>query len=589
VIGGYLRKLPAALAATVVGLALLGTAAAVAGAETVTVGESTLASVGPALSSLSPEKAPVFQGDATSNYVLSSPQTGTVTSFSFMSAGAAPGTMYALAVLAPAEGGEWTLVSESAAVTVTSANGVDAANGPYPTSQPIAAGDRIGLEPIGGKSTPIEVTGIAGDGVRYFSTAFTKTGETQPLAPGSTTDPGQLLPLQATVSFTPVPTVAPPANVTLPRVSGTPKAGKTLTCQPGSWTNSPTYAFTWTQTTLSLIPGAKPPKVISSSVRVGDGQTYVVPDLPAGVAISCTVTATNAAPLPGAGVEATSLAVSIEASAPALAPSFSAVYHTTHNAPSISATVSARGTNVCHPGIWLHYPASFTYAWFEEQYSVRLHRFEPRLIHRGQDYDVGTGLVNHKMYCRVTAANAAGATAAISNTVLVPFPGRPAPKAEGNPVISVYPSSEVDPASSFAEPFPSGPSGKFSLVCSKSRFVPASHVIYSWELQFYRSVPAVPGAPSSRAFAPEDTITGSTEAQDRLTLTVAAGAEGPEPMLNGRPLKLPVTPWSREFSVRCASKGTAIGGHNSTTVQSPVLYLISETPLATELTAPAKF
>jgi hypothetical protein len=193
------------------------------------------------------------------------------------------------------------------------------------------------------------------------------------------------------------------------------------------------------------------------------------------------------------------------------------------------------------------------------------------------------------MYCRVTAANAAGATSANSNTVVVPFPGRPAPKAEGTPVITVHPSSEVDPASSLAEPFPSGPSGEFSLICNKSRFVPASHVIYSWELQFYRSAPAAPGAPLPRTFAPEDTITGSTEAQDHLTLTVASGPEGPEPMLNGRPLKLPVTPWSREFAVRCASKGTANGGHNSTTVQSPVLYLISATPLATELTAPAKF
>ena len=68
-----------------IGLALLIPAAA--SAETVTIGETTLASVGPALSSLSPEFAPVFQGDATAGYVLSSPQTGTVTSFSFMSAG----------------------------------------------------------------------------------------------------------------------------------------------------------------------------------------------------------------------------------------------------------------------------------------------------------------------------------------------------------------------------------------------------------------------------------------------------------------------------------------------------------------------
>ena len=324
--------------------------------------------------------------------------------------------------------------------------------------------------------------------------------------------------------------------------------------------------------------------MIAASVQVAAGQTYVVPDLPAGVGISCTVTATNAA---GAAPKVSSPVVGIEASAPALAPSFSAVYHTGRNAPSISPTVSAHGTDVCHPAIWLHYPTSFSYEWFELQFSSRRHRYEPRAIHRGQDFDFGSGVVHHKIYCQVTAANSAGATAAVSNTILVPFPGRPAPKAEGDPVITVRPSSEVDPASSFAAPFPSGPTGEFTLTCDKSRFVPVSRIAYSWELQFYRSVPAVPGTTSSRPFAPEDTITAGSETQDRLTLTVTSGPQGPEPKLNGRPLKLPVTPWSREFAVRCATKGTEFGGLNSTTVQSPVLYLISQTPLTALPTAPA--
>ena len=186
----------------------------------------------------------------------------------------------------------------------------------------------------------------------------------------------------------------------------------------------------------------------------------------------------------------------------------------------------------------------------------------------------------------MTAANSAGATAAVSNTILVPFPGRPAPKAEGDPVITVRPSSEVDPASSFAAPFPSGPTGEFTLTCDKSRFVPVSRIAYSWELQFYRSVPAVPGTASSRPFAPEDTITAGSETQDRLTLTVTSGPQGPEPKLNGRPLKLPVTPWSREFAVRCATKGTGRRAQLDD-VQSPVLYLISATPLTALPTAPA--
>ena len=37
-----------------------------------------------------------------------------------------------------------------------------------------------------------------------------------------------------------------PTNTAAPKLSGTPAAGKTLTCSAGSWTNAPTaYAYQW--------------------------------------------------------------------------------------------------------------------------------------------------------------------------------------------------------------------------------------------------------------------------------------------------------------------------------------------------------
>ena len=40
-------------------------------------------------------------------------------------------------------------------------------------------------------------------------------------------------------------TATPPVNVTAPSISGTPAAGQTLTCSPGTFTQSPGFGFQW--------------------------------------------------------------------------------------------------------------------------------------------------------------------------------------------------------------------------------------------------------------------------------------------------------------------------------------------------------
>jgi len=77
----------------------------------------------------------------------------------------------------------------------------------------------------------------------------------------------------------PDPMVTAPVNTAAPAISGTAAPGQTLSCQPGTWTGSPTYAFVWKR----------------DGTTVGSGQTYVVTAADAGHPITCAVTATNSA------------------------------------------------------------------------------------------------------------------------------------------------------------------------------------------------------------------------------------------------------------------------------------------------------
>ena len=193
------------------------------------------------------QNIPVFQGDAGSGYVLSAPTAGKITSWSFLSGGAATGEHFELAVLAPTDqtGQGWRLLATSAPVAVSTATGTDAVNGPFAVSISIDVGERIALMPTDGSSTPIE-TGVQGmDGIRYFSQPFIGgLGSSQQVAPGSTADNGQIVPIQATLTFSGPP--APPANTSPPSISGTATQFETLTGDPGRWQNGVTrFTYTW--------------------------------------------------------------------------------------------------------------------------------------------------------------------------------------------------------------------------------------------------------------------------------------------------------------------------------------------------------
>jgi hypothetical protein len=87
----------------------------------------------------------------------------------------------------------------------------------------------------------------------------------------------------------------PPANTALPVITGTPKAGQTLSCSEGAWTNEPTgFSYQWAHDGTPIqgaITGAY-------TVQAGDEQLI----------LTCAVTASNA---DGGGPPATSTGLSV--------------------------------------------------------------------------------------------------------------------------------------------------------------------------------------------------------------------------------------------------------------------------------------
>jgi hypothetical protein len=403
-------------------------------AGTTIVGEQVLSANG-GLPAATGQDIPVFQGAASANYVLVSPRTGVITSWSFMSAGVEHGTPYVLRVLAPAGSGTWRAAATSKPVQLSSVTGNDEQDGPFPDSIPIAAGEAIAIQPTDSDGdTPIE-QGISGmDGIRYFAAPF-EDGSIAALAPGSEMDNGQVVPVQATVEFTEAPAAgtvvppAPPQSASLPSITGVARSGNTLTCNPGDWSSAttPTFTYQWLWSGSSPIPpfrtAAKRPAIgipRRSIVLHPDGaedtflvpltaaQSILVPELPAtGSTFECLVTAS-------AGGE-TAQAETPPLSALPSPPKLALFKHKVQAPPRITVGVGVGGTNVCAHGTWAGYPTAYTYAW----YRPRPARERDLLLHRGQTYMPTPEDETHEILCVVTASNKAGSATAASNLYTV--------------------------------------------------------------------------------------------------------------------------------------------------------------------------
>lgn len=397
-------------------------------ADTTTVGEVALTPNG-GLVDTTGQNIPVFQGDASGNYVLSSPQTGTITSWSFLSAGIATGEQFVLRVLAPvgAGGTTWQAVATSDPVTVSSATGVDAVNGPFPADIAIDAGDRIALQPTGADGDePIE-QGVNGqDGIRYFVTPF-DDGSSAAIAPGSGMDNGQVVPIQATVQYTPatppsLANVAPPAVISGSTPANYARDGEVLSCRPGTYNDSPTthtYYWFWSETTYVRTSKRKllQAEVFQTALHLV-GQTVTLPDLPAFARRAAstghdtsTIACEDSAGYDGQTLAVQSAQVWVKPLVPMLAtrtvprgrkkPVTFVI-----KPPSITAGVGAGGTNRCSHGVWSHFPTDYQYFWYDTSSKTPTSR--GRLLHTGQTLKLTTADEGVPLECYVFATNDAG-------------------------------------------------------------------------------------------------------------------------------------------------------------------------------------
>ena len=327
------RKLGWLVAIAISSCAWLVLATSAAQADTTTVGEINLTPSSANLDSTG-LNIPVFQGDASGNYVLTVPHDGTITSWSFLSGGAPTGSTFVLRLLKTTDGGvTWEAIATSSPPQqVTSATGTDAVNGPFTASIPVSAGDRIALEPVNGSSTPIETGTNGQDGIRYFATPFTD-GSSSALAPGATSDSGQVVPIQATETFTAA--VAPPANTAAPAISGTPGAGSLLSCSTGTWTNAPTsFSYQWMRD--------------GQNIAGATSQSYLIAlNDDGGYQITCAVTASNG----GGSATAPSAALAIPDLSPHVVTQ-PTIRGTTYDVKRRTHFAAAGDRLTCDPGTW---------------------------------------------------------------------------------------------------------------------------------------------------------------------------------------------------------------------------------------------
>jgi hypothetical protein len=189
------------------------------------------------------------------------------------------------------------------------------------------------------------------------------------------------------------PEVVPPANTGLPTISGTARAGQTLTAGLGSWSNSPTsYAYQWLRcnsagTSCAGLSGAT-------------SSTYGLVEADVGSTLKVSVIASNAG---GSSAPANSAQTAVVTSQP---PSNS-------SAPTIAGNATTGQTLTAGPGTWSG-AASYAYQW--QRCDSSGGNCSAISGETTPTYKVGSPDLDSTLRVAVSASNSAGSSTPVSST-----------------------------------------------------------------------------------------------------------------------------------------------------------------------------
>jgi len=290
-------------------------------------------------------------------------------------------------------------------------------------------------------------------------------------------------------------------------------AGRTLTCEQGSWENSPTgHSYEW------LHNGA--------AISGATSETYTLKEADQGMAVQCEVKASNA----GGGAAALSRPVVVSPVPTTAAPVPPALIV----APTGSAF--AAGELTCVPGTWTGATTPLTYQWLRNGEAIVgatgiKYKVQPKTPAEGGD-------VPSALQCDITGTNGGGAVSAVSASILTtpkPAPTPPTPAPNSSPQISGQAAAPATPELKQLDmTLPAGmtvsPSAAHGLqACSDAQFGLGTEFGPGQEEQKKHSEELtkhfVPETPAKAASCPEASQVGTVEVFTPL-LSGAPTAEG---------------------------------------------------------------
>ena len=190
-------------------------------------------------------------------------------------------------------------------------------------------------------------------------------------------------------------TAAPPANTSLPTISGTAQVGQTLTATNGTWSNAPaSFAYQW----LRCNGGGNS----CASVANGTQQTYTLVGADAGSTMRVRVTATNA--------DGSSSAQSAQTAMVAAATSSAAPKNTAP--PTISGTATVGQTLTANEGSWSGNPTGYAFQW--QRCDADVATCSNVVGATSRTYLVRIADLGYRLRVRVTARNDKGSATANS-------------------------------------------------------------------------------------------------------------------------------------------------------------------------------